>query len=471
MKKRCKVKIYAIIGAAALSCSAILINSSSAAAHATANPIVTEPPQDTAGSPEASQLPEGNVSTAGENPDISSAASTPASEVSDAESGVATDNTANPTSSPEDGIANPDTTPEITTPGPNESPSVNSPASSETPEDSITVPDSIPGDSNAAPSASPSEVPDNAGSSHTDAPDSDGNTPTASPAPATNTPTASPEASASSPTSSPDINYTGPDTTPTVPTAAPGTPENTVLPSEVPMGDTENSYFHDQQKPEISYERIAKEDGQYAHIIVADPGENPSGIRECSITIDGESLPSEEITTSVTPLSETEGTVSQQEFEILLEGDVLHEILVQVTDNAGNSVSELISMRAVNDVIEVVIPASFRITIWPYDEEGKQIYSDDVIVFNQSSFPVDVSITDVNVEVNHTLPDDFQNAEGISKDCTVSLQLRQMNQEPVNFLLNEGNNENLAVFSLSARQEGSDAESLLQEGITMKRKK
>ena len=408
-------------------------------------------------------------------PDISGSAPTGAPGVSDS----------NPTGRPDVSDTDPVSTPDADDSSPATTPDADDSYPATTPD----ADDSSPASTPDADDSNPASTPDADDSKPADSPDVPGHEPTDIPDVPDNKPAGSPEVPDSKPAASPDVPGNGPSAAPTEvpgstapPTEAPDGNGNS--PSEMPVspdtipadtpgdsGNTEsasgptpestvNDTSNDQQKPEISYERIQKEDGQYAHITVTDPGNTPSGIKECRITMDGAVL--DEVTLSMYTLPNEQSPVLRQEFEIPLEGDALHEIQIEVTDNAGNCAGELISMRAVNDVLEIIMPTSFPITIWPYDEEGRQIYSSDVVICNQSNFPVDVNITNISLAVNHSLPDDFQGEEGISKDCKVDFRLRCMNTEPMNFLLTEGNNENIADFSLSARQEGTDSQSLLQ---------
>ena len=408
-------------------------------------------------------------------PDISGSAPTGAPGVSDS----------NPTGRPDVSDTDPVSTPDADDSSPAATPDADDSKPAATPD----ADDSSPASTPDADDSSPAATPNADDSSPADSPDVPGHEPTDIPDVPDNKPAGSPEVPDSKPAASPDVPDNGPSAAPTeVPGSAAPPAEapdgNGNSPSEMPVspdtipadtpgdsGSTEsasgptpestvNDTSNDQQKPEISYERIQKEDGQYAHITVTDPGDTPSGIKEYRITMDGAVL--DEVTLSMYTLPNEQSPVLRQEFEIPLEGDALHEIQIEVTDNAGNCAGELISMRAVNDVLEIIMPTSFPITIWPYDEEGRQIYSSDVVICNQSNFPVDVNITNISLAVNHSLPDDFQGEEDISKDCKVDFRLRCMNTEPMNFLLTEGNNENIADFSLSARQEGTDSQSLLQ---------
>ena len=375
-------------------------------------------------------------------PDISGSAPTGAPGVSDS----------NPTGRPDVSDTDPASTPDADDSNPASTPDAD---------------DSKPADSPDVPGHEPTDIPDVPDNKPAGSPEVPDSKPAASPDVPGNGPSAAPTevpGSTAPPTEAPDGNGNSPSEMPvspdTIPADTPGDSGNTESASGPTPESTVNDTSNDQQKPEISYERIQKEDGQYAHITVTDPGNTPSGIKECRITMDGAVL--DEVTLSMYTLPNEQSPVLRQEFEIPLEGDALHEIQIEVTDNAGNCAGELISMRAVNDVLEIIMPTSFPITIWPYDEEGRQIYSSDVVICNQSNFPVDVNITNISLAVNHSLPDDFQGEEGISKDCKVDFRLRCMNTEPMNFLLTEGNNENIADFSLSARQEGTDSQSLLQ---------
>lgn len=474
MRKNYKTKIYAIIGAAALSCSAAPINPSVITTHAAANTPVTESsqentvPSDTPGIPDSSEASPDN--TLGDNSVNPSEVPTDSSEAPP--NNTPDENSVKPSEVPTDSSeAPPNNTPGENSVKPSEVPSASSDRPSETPDTPSASPSEAPGNIDSIPGEA-SSTPDQ---SSTEAPDSDGFTsaePTTAPdvvpteAPDASPSAENPEESNSSQPDVPDGNDAVPSETPIVPdivpTNSPEDSENAESADKMEPEGISSAYSLDQQNPVISYERIEKEDGQYAHITVTDPGDNASGIKECQITVDGENHDLSAAAVQTSPLQDGQDAIVMQEYEIPLEGDVLHEIQVQATDNAGNVASELISMRAVNDVIEVILPASFNITIWPFDENGRQIYSDDVVICNQSNFPVDVSITDVSLAIDHSLPDDFQDADGISKDCSVSLQLRQMNLEPVNYLLNEGSNGNIANFSLSAKQEETDPQQLLQ---------
>ena len=452
MKRNCKTRIYAIIGAAALSCSMAPIKPSMITTHAGSDTPVSESAQENTTPPDSSGTPDSSVDTSDNTQNSNS--------VNPSE--IPADNSAKPSELPDTPSASPSEVPDNTDFKPGEASTAPGQSSSDEPDNDIpaeptTVPDAIPTEApNESPSTEePDDIPDTPDISPTDTPDNNNSTPVETPS-----------GSDSLQTDAPDGNDATPGETPLapgiIPTTNPEDSENADPADKKASEEVNSTYYQDQQKPEISYERIEKEDGQYAHITVSDPGDNASGIKDCQITVDGENRSLSETAVLMSLLPDGQETVVKLEYEIPLDGDILHEIQVQVTDNAGNVASELISMKAVNDVIEVIIPASFNITIWPYGEKDRQIYSDDIVICNQSNFPVDISITDVSLTVEHSLPDDFQDIDGISKDCNVSLQLCQMNLEPINLLLNEGNNGNIASFSLSAKQEGTDPQQLLQ---------
>lgn len=255
-------------------------------------------------------------------------------------------------------------------------------------------------------------------------------------------------------------------------------------------GEEENLFLEaylviEQQAPEISYERITKEDGkQYAHIIIMDTGENLSGIKECQFTVDGEAyLPEEIAETEMYAMPGGEEVPVKQEIDIPLEGHEAHEIQAEIFDNAGNPTLKTFSMKALPEgVVSVVLPTSFRIAMRPYETgKNQQIYSDDVVICNRSAFPVDVEVASVEVEINHTAPwgeivtkrvevkegedsdvlDLAQGEEAPLKDCKVNFKLRQFGKEPLFLPLAEGNNEAVARFSLEAGQKETNVQELM----------
>lgn len=255
-------------------------------------------------------------------------------------------------------------------------------------------------------------------------------------------------------------------------------------------GEGENLFLEayvviEQQAPEISYERITREDGkQYAHIIVMDAGENLSGIKECQFTVDGQAYIPEEITQLEMHAMPGGAEVPvKQEVDIPLEGHETHEIQAEILDNAGNPTLEIFSMKALPEgVVSVVLPTSFRIAIRPYEiGENVQIYSDDVVICNKSEFPVDVEVSSVEVEINHATPegkivtkrvpvseggssdvlDLTESMEVPMKDCKINFKLREAGKEPLLLLLAEGNNEDVARFTLEAGQEGTNSQELM----------
>lgn len=255
-------------------------------------------------------------------------------------------------------------------------------------------------------------------------------------------------------------------------------------------GETENLFLEaylviERQAPEISYKRITKEDGkQYAHVIIAESGDNLSGLMECQFMVDGEAyIPEETVTSGMHAMPGGEEVPVRQEVDIPLEGHETHEIQVEILDNAGNSLLKTFSMKALPEgVTSVILPTSFRIAIRPYETgENEQIYSDDVVICNKSDFPVDVEVSSAEVEINHAAPwgeivtkrvetngegdsDVLDLAEGAEvplKDCRINFKLRQMGKESLLLPLEEGMNETVASFSLEAGQEGTNLQELM----------
>ena len=230
----------------------------------------------------------------------------------------------------------------------------------------------------------------------------------------------------------------------------------------------------DRSKPELVSEQIKKDNKQYAKIVITDQGKSISGLKECVVTMDGEICGSCEINTlNTVTWPDGECVSAQQEIVIPLEGDTLHEINVQVLDNAGNSTVETIQMQAVPDeVLDIALPESFSIKIRPLETRDKQqIYGEDIVIGNLNDFPVQVILAGVEVYVNHSVPDggenetEIENADGAedglqgdawTKDCEIYLQLRQAGCETVLIPLNEGMNENVLDMALSPKQPEND---------------
>ena len=239
---------------------------------------------------------------------------------------------------------------------------------------------------------------------------------------------------------------------------------------EVKSSVIEEYLVIEHQAPEVVCERRGEGAQQYAHITITEPGTIQSGIQECRIIMDGEAIEADGMLISAeTALANGSNVPVCQEIDIPLTGDLTHDIQIVVSDYAGNVTEKAVTMRAVpEDVSNVILPSSFKITIKPYSEERWQIYSDDIVVQNQNDFPVDVVISRVEVYVNHYVQEEGEttsdNTDGEgnqgkldpTKNCEINFQLRQGGEEVMFFPLAEGVNEEIPSFSLAAREAETD---------------
>lgn len=220
--------------------------------------------------------------------------------------------------------------------------------------------------------------------------------------------------------------------------------------------------------PLISYEIIDRDGHKYAQIIVEDTGSIVSGLSNVCLSCDGESV------TEVIPqplqtaiLCDGSKVLSAQQYELLLEGDIEHSFEVSAEDNNGNTAIENFSLSgARDDIIRVVLPTSFNISLIP-DSKDNQLYGENIILQNRSSFPVSVNVASAEVLVDHTIPEnvtlsqtllasDSAEAANIrelaetNKSCELKMNLMLAESDEVqSYVLEEGITDNIASFVLA----------------------
>lgn len=161
--------------------------------------------------------------------------------------------------------------------------------------------------------------------------------------------------------------------------------------------------------PTLNYENVTSPDDETSavHVSIEDCGDIISGLNYVNCMVDG--VPYTEYTTNVFGtilLCSGEEAVSGLSFDIPLLDDEVHTIDVSATDNAGNLLEQSFRVHAAPvDVVSVVLPTSFGMTIYPYASNGN-IWGDDIVIANQSEFPVEVTLQSAQVNIDHTLPED-----------------------------------------------------------------
>ena len=210
----------------------------------------------------------------------------------------------------------------------------------------------------------------------------------------------------------------------------------------------------DRVSPKLDYERIYQNEMQYVRIRIREIGKMPSGIRNMQFMMDGE---------AVTPVLQTvhqkgtavDGTeIMTEVFCDLAPEEGLHNIQVTAEDIAGNCGILNFQINIVADEpISVVLPTTFDLTVSPSLSEN-QIWSENIVICNESSFDVDVRIAKVLVQVK-------QEGER-KKTCEMELSLLTADQVTREYELPMGLTRDLTQFSLAARKEEGEDRTLAQ---------
>lgn len=160
--------------------------------------------------------------------------------------------------------------------------------------------------------------------------------------------------------------------------------------------------------PVLNYENVnSPTDGTCAvRVSIEDCGDIVSGLNTVDCMVDG--VPFTEYTPNVfgkVLLCSGEEADSGLSFEIPLLDDEIHTIEVNATDNAGNLLEQSFRVHASPmEVVSVVLPTTFGMTIFPYASNGN-IWGDDIVIANQSDFPVEVTLKSTQVDIDHSLPE------------------------------------------------------------------
>ena len=188
--------------------------------------------------------------------------------------------------------------------------------------------------------------------------------------------------------------------------------------------------------PTLNYENVTSPEDETSavHVSIEDCGDIISGLNYVNCMVDG--VPYTEYTTNVFGtilLCSGEEAVSGLSFDIPLLDDEVHTIDVSAADNAGNLLEQSFRVHAAPvDVVSVVLPTSFGMTIYPYASNGN-IWGDDIVIANQSEFPVEVTLQSAQVHIDHTLPEDMIMKSTIPVGNTVEqpIDLTQLEDDTV----------------------------------------
>ena len=207
--------------------------------------------------------------------------------------------------------------------------------------------------------------------------------------------------------------------------------------------------------PSLEYENVdPSSDGTWAvHVILEDCGEVISGLSDVECVVDGVAY------TEYTPnvfgkvlLCSGEEVVSGFSFDIPLQDNEIHTIEIIASDNVGNVLNQSFRVNAPQtDVISVVLPTSFGMAIFPHASNGN-IWGEDIVVANQSEFPVEVTLKSAQVNIDHAMSS--------VKDAKLNLGLKLHGNRDSVLELQEGYSMPETCFVLEPRNPDTDAVAL-----------
>lgn len=215
--------------------------------------------------------------------------------------------------------------------------------------------------------------------------------------------------------------------------------------------------------PVLNYENITSPDNETCavHVSIEDCGEIISGLNHLDCMVDGipynEFVPNE---FGKVLLCSGEEAVSGLSFDIPLPDDEIHTIDVYAWDNAGNQLEQSFRVHAAPmDVVSVVLPTSFGMTIFPYASNGN-IWGDDIVVANQSEFPVKVTLQSTQVNIDHTVPE--------NRIMKSTVPVGNTAEQPIDLAQLQDNTIKDAFLNLNLKMFGDQNTVLeLQEGCNM----
>lgn len=226
--------------------------------------------------------------------------------------------------------------------------------------------------------------------------------------------------------------------------------------------------------PTIHYEKMEKDGNSYALVTIEEYGDIISGLMDCTVSMDGNFINASEssVAETINLFGEYEA-ISARQYTILLESGKTHNFEVIAKDYAGNTIEKSFSFKKEEkEIVNVVLPTSFNILVLP-DEQKNQLYGEDIVLCNKSTFPVQVDVTSAQVQVDDVMQNNVIESQTNSgsdssiqnKGFDLSLQLLQADKLTKSITLTEGNTENVASFVLSAKNSSTDFEAIQKSGV------
>lgn len=220
-------------------------------------------------------------------------------------------------------------------------------------------------------------------------------------------------------------------------------------------------YLVENQAPQVRFSNGSMCTAPYTlWIDVAEEGAIVSGVQDIICTVNGETYDISDMhilenTTLGTDLQ----VPTQITFPVSMEEEGIYNVEVRVKDYAGN---ETVQTREIEvrkpEMVSVMMPKEFTIHIDPQQLAGReQIFSDDITLCNVSDFDVEVTVSEVSVNVKNGITD-----SGIKKDCMMYLVTPDNGKK---IALKEGKNTDLYSFCLP---KGKDNTALYFVGDTTK---
>lgn len=184
-------------------------------------------------------------------------------------------------------------------------------------------------------------------------------------------------------------------------------------------------------------------------IDVADEGHIISGIQKVECSVNGEPYNISDLTLiEAVTIDKGIEVPSKYEFSVPFTEEGEYNVVVTVTDNAGNvTVEEQMITVTKPELVSVYMPQEFTIHIDPQQLLGReQIFSDEIILHNNSEFDVRINIKNIELMVKDEISD-----TGIKKDCNMYL-VAPDTQERIP--LKKGRNENVYSYCLPEKADG-----------------
>lgn len=195
-------------------------------------------------------------------------------------------------------------------------------------------------------------------------------------------------------------------------------------------------------------------------IDVAEEGHIISGIQKVECSINGEPFAISDLTLLEKVIIDKGIEVpSKYEFSVPFTEEGEYNVVVTVTDNAGNeAVKEQTITVTKPELVSVFMPKEFTIHIDPQQLlQQEQIFSDEIMLYNNSEFDVRITVKNIELVVKDGISD-----TGIKKDCNIYLVAPDTKEK---ILLKKGKNENVYSYCLPQNAK-EDQNSLMFIGDT-----